>query len=49
LIQREEGWIEVGPNVVVSGMAEKIPPTNYKIVGYSLVEMNAYSTFQRSD
>lgn len=49
MIQTEEVWIEVGPNAVVSGMAEKIPPTNYKIVqallnGYTLVEMDAYST-----
>lgn len=46
LIQREEVWIEAGPNAVVSGMVEKILPTiQTLLVGYSPAEMNVYRTF----
>jgi len=41
-------WIEAGLNAVVSGMAERIPPTiQTLLVGYSLAEMNVYSIFQK--
>jgi hypothetical protein len=32
LIQREEEWSQVDPDVVVSGMAEKTPPKIIKIL-----------------
>lgn len=39
-------WIEVGPNGVVSGMVEKIPPTMQTLlVGHLPAEMNVSSTF----